>query len=75
VIRALEIVGEAAGRISGETRASRAQIPWREITKVEFHDFAGLAVEDEDRRVRVVLPSLKVVASSLALCAMPEALS
>jgi uncharacterized protein with HEPN domain len=32
VIRSLEIVGEAAGKISAVTRASHPAIPWREIT-------------------------------------------
>jgi uncharacterized protein with HEPN domain len=31
-IRSLEVLGEAAGRISPATRASHPEIPWREIT-------------------------------------------
>jgi uncharacterized protein with HEPN domain len=31
-IRSLEVLGEAAGRISAATRASHPEIPWREIT-------------------------------------------
>lgn len=31
VIKAIEIVGEAAGRVSDETRASHPEIPWVEI--------------------------------------------
>ena len=31
VVRALEIVGEAAGRISAETRATLQDIPWKDV--------------------------------------------
>ena len=29
VVRALEVIGEAAGRVSEETRSSTPDIPWR----------------------------------------------
>jgi uncharacterized protein with HEPN domain len=32
VIRSLEIIGEAAGKISPEFRAAHPEIPWRKIT-------------------------------------------
>jgi uncharacterized protein with HEPN domain len=32
VIRALEVIGEAAGRVSTATHAAHREIPWREIT-------------------------------------------
>ena len=32
VIRSLEVIGEAASKISNEVKASNSQIPWREIT-------------------------------------------
>ncbi|HEY1884483.1 MAG TPA: HepT-like ribonuclease domain-containing protein [Roseiarcus sp.] len=31
-IRSLEIIGEAAGKVSAATRATHPEIPWREIT-------------------------------------------
>ena len=31
VIKAIEIIGEAAGRVSNETRATYTEIPWPEI--------------------------------------------
>ena len=31
VIKAIEIIGEAAGRVSAETKAAHAGIPWLEI--------------------------------------------
>jgi uncharacterized protein with HEPN domain len=32
VIRSLEIIGEAAGKVSAATQAAHPQIPWRDIT-------------------------------------------
>lgn len=31
VIKAIEIIGEAAGRVSDETRALHSEIPWEQI--------------------------------------------
>ena len=32
VIRSLEVIGEAAGKVSADTQAAHPQIPWRDIT-------------------------------------------
>jgi len=32
VIRSLEVIGEAAGKVSSATRAAHPEIPWRDIT-------------------------------------------
>jgi uncharacterized protein with HEPN domain len=32
VIRSLEVLGEAAGKVSAATQVARPEIPWREIT-------------------------------------------
>jgi uncharacterized protein with HEPN domain len=32
VIRSLEVIGEAAGKLSADTHAAHPQIPWRDIT-------------------------------------------
>lgn len=45
VIRALEIIGEAAKRIPDEVKAQRADIPWREIAGMRdklTHDYFGV---------------------------------
>ena len=42
LIRELEILGEAAGRVSDELVQSHAEIPWREITGLRhklIHDY------------------------------------
>lgn len=32
LVRAIEIIGEAASKVSRETRAAAGQIPWRAVT-------------------------------------------
>jgi uncharacterized protein with HEPN domain len=42
VIRELEVLGEAAGRVSPEFTAAHPEIPWREITGIRhklIHDY------------------------------------
>jgi uncharacterized protein with HEPN domain len=48
VIRSLEIIGEAAGKVSAEYRASRADIPWREMAGMRhrlIHGYAEVRVD------------------------------
>lgn len=43
VIRSLEVIGEAAGRVSRATQAIRPEIPWREITGMRHRLIHGYA--------------------------------
>ena len=43
VIRSLEIIGEAAGKVSPATQAARPEIPWREITGMRHRLIHGYA--------------------------------
>ena len=43
VIRSLEVLGEAAGKISATTRAAHPEIPWREITGMRHRLIHGYA--------------------------------
>ena len=61
VIRAIEVVGEAAGRTSDETRAALPSLPWRQVIgmrNVLIHCYAGLDLNIVVRTVRVHLPVL-----------------
>ncbi len=43
VIRSLEIIGEAAGKVSPATQAARPEIPWRWITRIRHRLIHGYA--------------------------------
>jgi uncharacterized protein with HEPN domain len=48
VIRSLEVIGEAAGKISPVTRAKLPQIPWREIIGLRhrlIHNYADVRLD------------------------------
>ncbi len=48
VIRSLEVIGEAAGKISLATQAAHPEIPWREITGMRhrlIHGYAEVRVD------------------------------
>jgi uncharacterized protein with HEPN domain len=41
VIRSLEVLGEAAGKVSAATQAAHPEIPWREITAMRHRLIHG----------------------------------
>jgi uncharacterized protein with HEPN domain len=48
LVRAIEIVGEAANRVSQETRAELPQIPWRNIIGMRnrvIHDYVNVDLD------------------------------
>ena len=48
MIRALEIIGEAAGKVSASCQAANPGIPWREITGMRhrlIHDYRDVRLE------------------------------
>ncbi len=48
LIRELEVLGEAAGRLTRELTASHTEIPWREITALRhklIHDYFVVALD------------------------------
>jgi uncharacterized protein with HEPN domain len=49
VIRALEVIGEAAGKVSTATRTGHPEIAWREITGMRHRLIHGYAEVDLDR--------------------------
>jgi uncharacterized protein with HEPN domain len=68
VIRSLEIIGEAAGKISPEFRATHPEIPWREIIGMRHRlihgygevrlDIVWAAVQDDLRPLIATLHPL-----------------
>ena len=68
VIRALEVIGEAAGKVSDATASAHVEIPWRDITGMRHRLIHGYADVDLDRvwlTVRDHLPPLAVVLERL----------
>jgi len=61
VIHALIVVGEAATRVTDESRAEFADIAWHEIRGMRnrlAHDYAGIDIDEVWRTVSVDLPVL-----------------
>jgi uncharacterized protein with HEPN domain len=62
VVRALEIIGEAAGKIPESVQARYPQIPWREMIgmrHVLIHDYMGVNYRVVWNTVQNDLPPLK----------------
>jgi uncharacterized protein with HEPN domain len=61
IVRAIEIVGEAAARISPETQQAAPQIPWKSITGMRHkivHDYFDIDYEVVWQTVTERLPDL-----------------
>ena len=66
VIRNIEVIGEAAKRVSGETRASLAQLEWRAICgmrDVLVHDYIGVDLDEVWNVAATRIPELQEVLS------------
>lgn len=62
VVRALEIIGEAAKNLSRELRAKHKQIPWKEIAGMRdklIHGYFGIKWELVWETVKNKIPELK----------------
>jgi uncharacterized protein with HEPN domain len=74
VIRELEVLGEAAGRVSTEFAAAHPQIPWREITGMRhklIHDYfvvdLGIVWRTATVNVPAIAPSVRAAAAALGV--------
>lgn len=62
VIRALEIIGEAARKVPGEVRRHYADVPWREIAGMRdklIHDYFVVDLRRVWETVKADLPALR----------------
>jgi len=72
VIRSLEVIGEAAGKISDAFQAAHPEIPWREITGMRHRLIHGYAEIDLGLVWSVVSGKLDPLTATLARLVPPE---
>lgn len=73
VIRALEVLGEAAGKISPESRAALPHFPWREMTGLRHRLIHGYADVRLDVVWHVATERMAPLAALLSEVLPPEA--
>ena len=62
VMRNLQIIGEAAKRVSAETRAAHPEAPWKSMTGIRdrvVHDYFGVSLDTVWNVVEEHLPKLR----------------
>ncbi len=72
VVRSLEVIGEAAGKVSPATRAEHPSIPWRAMTGMRHRLIHGYADVDLDLVWSVVSEKLDPLIAALAPLIPPE---
>jgi uncharacterized protein with HEPN domain len=72
VIRALEVLGEAAGRVSRESCAALPLLPWREMTGLRHRLIHGYAEVRLDLVWRVATERLGPLVTALEALLPPE---
>jgi uncharacterized protein with HEPN domain len=68
VIRQLEIIGEAAKRLSSQALSRRPDVPWRQVAgmrDVLIHNYMGVDLERVWNVVQADLPLLRSVVAEL----------
>lgn len=61
IVRTIEIIGEAAARVSEETKIAHAEIPWKEIVGMRnrlIHEYLDVDVQKVWQTVKEDIPKL-----------------
>lgn len=66
IIRSLEIIDEAAGKVSAEVKAAHPEIPWRDITAMRNRLIHGYAEVRPDNVWHVVRHQLEPLIEALS---------
>ncbi len=69
VVRAVEVIGEAASKMSEETRAAHAEIPWKAIVTMRnrlIHAYYDINTEIVWKTVTLEIPSILLQLRALA---------
>ena len=64
VIRNIEIIGEAAKKVSSDLKSSYLNIPWKEIAGMRdklIHDYMGVDVEVVWKTLETDIPELEIL--------------
>ena len=72
VIRALEVIGEAAGHVSSTSTEALPEIPWREVTGMRHRLIHGYADVNLDLVWRVVVDDIAPLIETLEPLVPPE---
>jgi len=70
VIRNLQVIGEAAKKVSAETRAAHPDVPWKSMTGMRdriVHDYFGVSLEIVWDVVANHLPPIRLQLQKLIL--------
>jgi len=73
VVRAIEIVGEAASRVSEETRSSASEIPWRAIIGMRNRIIHAYFDIDKDILWKAAAEEIPALAATLQMLVGQEA--
>lgn len=72
LVRLLEILGEAAGRLPQDTRAQHPEVPWAEIVSLRNRLIHGYDTVDLDILWEIVSEDLPPLVAALERIAPPE---
>ena len=70
IIRALEIIGEAAKKIPANHRRRFSDIPWRSLAGMRdklIHDYVGVSLEVVWRTIKEDIPAVRPMLSDMLL--------